>query len=97
LRQWHPTKNGKLVPEELSAFTNRRVWWKCAAAPDHEWLASIQPRSKRGVGCPFCAGSRASAANSLAARKPELAKEWDQKKNGKLRPSDVTEGANRKV
>ncbi|HLX87796.1 MAG TPA: zinc-ribbon domain-containing protein, partial [Acidimicrobiales bacterium] len=33
--QWHPTKNGSLVPDEVSSGSGRRAWWRCAAG--HEW------------------------------------------------------------
>lgn len=26
---WHPPKNGKLLPSEVTAKSNKRVWWHC--------------------------------------------------------------------
>src|SRR4051794_26529965 len=37
IAQWHPTKNGGFYPDEISYGSGRRVWWKCAKGPDHEW------------------------------------------------------------
>lgn len=49
--QWHPTKNGKLTPQEESPFSHKKVWWICSKG--HEWQAKISNRSN-GTGCPFC-------------------------------------------
>ncbi|MFJ7851150.1 zinc-ribbon domain-containing protein [Peribacillus sp. NPDC097206] len=35
--------------------------------------------------------------NCLANKSPELAKQWNQNKNGNLTPKDVTTGSNKKV
>ena len=29
-QEWHPTKNTNIRIERLSAFSNVKVWWKCA-------------------------------------------------------------------
>ncbi len=50
--QWHPTKNGDLRPEDVSAGSGKKVWWKCPVADDHEWAATIANRAGRGSGCP---------------------------------------------
>ena len=46
---------------------------------------------------PICAGKQASTTNSLAALYPKVACQWDKKKNGKLKASDVTPGSGRIV
>ena len=51
--QWHPTRNGNLRPETISAGTHRKFWWKCPVGPDHEWRTSAKAR-KAGSRCPFC-------------------------------------------
>jgi len=50
-KQWHPTKNGELKPNDVSYGSNIRVWWICEKG--HEWDAMVKTRS-RGIGCPFC-------------------------------------------
>ena len=50
--EWHPTKNGELLPSQVLPNSNQKVWWKCKKG--HEWKAVIQHRNK-GVGCPYCA------------------------------------------
>ena len=84
--QWHPTKNGDLTPADVTAGSNKEVWWICPEGPDHEWPASTVRRTQRGDACPFCAGRRVSATNSLEALYPEIAAEWHRTKNGDLTP-----------
>ena len=53
--QWHPTLNGALTPDMVTAGSSRKVWWQC---PDgHVWKAVISSRTgKLKCGCPVCAG-----------------------------------------
>jgi hypothetical protein len=92
--QWHPARNGALRSEDLSYGSGRRVWWKCAEGPDHEWEASPNNRTSGRSGCPFCAGRAASVTNSLA-RYPELVGQWHPVKNGDLKPERVVAGSSR--
>jgi hypothetical protein len=97
-RQWHPTRNGALSPRDVTTQTNRYVWWKCPRGSDHEWRCTVNSRSGRGGnGCPFCSGCRASRANNLAAVHPKAARYWHPKKNGVLKPTDVTPSTKRLV
>ncbi|MED4476190.1 zinc-ribbon domain-containing protein [Oceanobacillus caeni] len=50
--EWNYEKNGDLTPNDVTNGSNRKVWWICLYG--HEWKAAINPRSKRGVGCPEC-------------------------------------------
>lgn len=95
--QWHPTKNGSLLPEEVNAFHNGKKWWKCDAADDHEWEATVASRTDQGVGCPFCSGTVPSADYNLAVIEPAIAEQWHPTKNGTLTPYDVTPAADRRV
>ena len=52
-KEWHPTKNGDLLPEDVTYMSNKPAWWKCIDC-SHEWDASIGDRSQ-GNGCPECA------------------------------------------
>ena len=95
--QWHPDKNGDLTSDSLRPGSNKKVWWRCSVEDEHVWKTSVAHRSRRGHGCPYCSGRRASKQNSLAAVFPDLAQEWHPAKNGKLTPDDVTAGSGRKV
>ena len=88
-RQWHPTKNGRLTPDDVVATSCKRVWWKCPRGPDHEWQTKVEDRTRKANGCPFCRGRRLSITNALARVAPEVAKQWHPTKNGKLTPETV--------
>ncbi len=94
--QWHPEKNGQLTPDQVIAGSNKKAWWICSTASDHEWKTSIAHRVN-GTGCPFCSSRKLSLTNSLAARYPEIAKEWHPTKNGSLKPDEVIAGIAKKV
>jgi len=95
--EWHPTRNAALDPGEVSYGSGRRVWWKCARGPDHEWRASPNNRTAGRTGCPYCAGREVSVTNSLATLRPDLAKQWHPRRNGKLVPEQIVAGAARSV
>ncbi|WP_161602188.1 zinc-ribbon domain-containing protein [Tautonia marina] len=94
--EWHPTRNGSLSSDHVTAGSNKKVWWRCSNDPSHEWPAVIRSRSQ-GSGCPICQGRQASPATSLRALHPELAAEWHPTRNGDLTPDDVVPGSGRKV
>ena len=93
-KQWHPTKNGDLTPSEVTAGSNKRVWWVCESG--HEWETVVADRSI-GRGCPYCSGRYATSENNLQVLNPELARQWHPVKNGNLAPSDVMAGSGKKV
>lgn len=101
-REWHPTKNGKLRPNDVVPGSAKRVFWRCRRDPSHVWRTTVNARTSGGGArgyrqCPFCAGRIASRSTSLAARVPDIAAEWHPKLNGRLTPHDVTPGMRRKV
>jgi hypothetical protein len=63
--QWHPTKNDSLTPHEVVAGCNKKVWWKCPVADDHEWEATVGHRIHMGSGCPYCNESQGEKAIAL--------------------------------
>lgn len=93
--QWHPTKNGRLSPRDVTARSGRKVWWVCPEG--HEWQATVASRSTGG-GCPICSGKKVlKGYNDLATAAPELASQWHPVKNGALGPDGVTKGSGKKV
>ncbi len=96
VKEWHPTKNGKLTPHDVTPFSDMVVWWKCSKGDDHEWQAAVKTRSK-GHGCGVCASRVVVKSNCLATLNPELAKEWHPTKNGNLTTSDVIPGSYKKA
>ncbi|MBR4868719.1 MAG: zinc-ribbon domain-containing protein [Clostridia bacterium] len=51
-KDWHPTKNGALLPNQVLVGTDKKVWWQCRKG--HEWYASIVSRHRTRCGCPQC-------------------------------------------
>ena len=94
-KEWHPEKNGKLKPTNITPGSNQKVWWKCSKG--HEWQATISSRNS-GVGCPICSNRKVLIGfNDLTTCCPELAKEWNYEKNGEVKPTMVTPGSDKKV
>lgn len=85
--EWHPSRNGSLHADMVTAGTNRKVWWMCASG--HEWESEIKSRS-RGIGCPFCEGRREPLTPGLVA-------EWHPTLNGSLTADRVRPGSTKKV
>ena len=52
-KEWHPTKNGELAPQDVVVGSNKKVWWQCERG--HEWRTSVSHRSN-GRRCPKCFG-----------------------------------------
>ena len=50
-KEWHPTLNGNLKPENISYGSEQKVWWLCPYG--HEYKTSPGIRSN-GCGCPIC-------------------------------------------
>ncbi len=105
-RQWHPTKNLPLTPNDVSPGSKKKAWWVCDKGHD-EWLALISNRTrKKPSGCPECGYKtvgikRIKAAlrrsGSLAEAHPDIARQWHPTKNLPLTPNDVSPGSNKKA
>lgn len=95
-KEWHPTKNGKLTPEDVHPGSAKKVWWKCLNGDDHEWKTVIYSRTG-GKGCPICVGRKVVNSNCLSTLNSKLSKEWHPSKNGKLTPKDVGINSGKRV
>jgi len=94
--EWHPKKNGDLTPYDVTAGSNKKVWWKCDKGDDHEWKTTVHDR-KIGRNCPICINQKTVSSNSLLSTHPELAKQWHPTKNGNLTPLGISAGSGKKV
>lgn len=95
-REWHPTRNENLTPDDVHPGSARKVWWKCPRGDDHEWQTVVYSRSN-GRGCPICAGRKVVKSTCLATVNPELAKQWHPTKNGSLTTYDIGPNSGRRV
>jgi hypothetical protein len=55
-KEWHPTKNGDLTPDDITYGSGKKVWWLCKSK--HEYQAVVYNRTGNNSGCPYCAGNR---------------------------------------
>ena len=95
-KEWHPTKNDPLLPNQVIAGSNKKVWWQCVHG--HEWEAHISFRTVKKTNCPYCVGQQiAIGFNDLATTDPVLASEWHPTKNLPLTPQQVTKGSQKNV
>ncbi len=53
-KEFHPSKNGNLTPETITAFSSRMIWWQCSKNPSHEFERKPLHRTRRKRSCPFC-------------------------------------------
>jgi len=92
--QWHPTRNGDLTPDQVSAGSNKKAWWRCEQG--HEWETAVSKRTTyNSTGCPICAGKKVlTGYNDLATVSPDIAKQWHPTRNGYLTPDQVLAGTN---
>ena len=94
--EWHPQLNGTLTPQDVTAGSNKKVWWQCPKGHDYE--AAIGERTPpRSRGCPYCAGKKVHPDNCLATLYPKIAAQWHPQLNGELTPQNVTAKSGQKV
>jgi hypothetical protein len=56
-KEWHPTKNGSLTPNDVTCGSNMMVWWKCKIG--HEGETRVYNRNNNQE-CPICSGGAVS-------------------------------------
>lgn len=94
--QWNYEKNGLLKPENVTPYSNKKVWWRCSLG--HEYQAVIASRTNDGNGCPYCSGRRVLPGfNDLGTRYPKVAAQWHKDLNGNLTPENVTCGSKKRI
>lgn len=89
--EWDFEKNGKHCPEDFTAASHKKIWWRCRDG--HSWKTAIYNRHY-GSGCPICAVSIDRhpvlvGVTDLASVYPFLVDEWDYERNNGLTPQDV--------
>lgn len=94
-RQWHPTKNGDLLPSDVREGHAKLVWWLCQDC-GREWQRSPGARVANGSGCRRCAARKVGVVRktpgpgeSLADTHPHLVPDWITDKNPGLSPTSV--------
>lgn len=91
---WHPTKNGPITPNQVTAGSHTKAWWLCREG--HSTFQEIRYRLKTKR-CPVCIGREViSGINDLATTHPELASEWNTSKNLEKQVDQVSFGSSGK-
>ncbi len=104
-KMWHPKKNGDLKSTEVTLKSEIRIWWYLPYDDpvkgthfDFEWESRICDVTDYKNSCPYLSGQAIwPGYNDLASNRPKVAKQWHPKKNGDLKPTDVTVSSNKKV
>lgn len=95
-QEWHPELNGGLEASQFTPGSYKVVWWRCPKG--HDYQMRIDNRCFLDRKCAVCANRQVQiGVNDLASFRPDLALEWDTKKNGNLLPTDVTYESTRKA
>ena len=95
VKEWNYDRNADLRPENFTANSGVKVWWKCKNG--HEWQARIANRNYE-QGCPYCASQKVlTGYNDLQTVNPILASEWNSEKNGNLLPKNFLPSSHKKV
>ena len=102
--QWHPTKNGTLLPSEITYASNKKYWWALSYDDpelghfEFEWEAKAVNRTLLGEGCPFIGNDKVWLGyNDLSSRYPSIAEEWHPTKNRKRAPDNTVYVSTKKV
>ena len=56
MEEWDYEKNAPLTPNNVTAGSKKKVWWKCLYC-GHEWQSRITNRN-HGTSCPKCFESK---------------------------------------
>ena len=92
---WDYTRNNPLTPDQVTAWTNQRVWWLCGKCGLSYNTAVSNRRSPDS--CPHCHGKRPIPGKTdFASIHPELLGEWDFEQNT-LPPAAYTYGSDKSV
>lgn len=88
-REWHPTLNRHLTPDNVKSISERSAWWQCSKNTAHTYCAPIRSRTDRNLGCPFCAESTVDKSKVFESVAPKLSAFWDLERNDNLSPANI--------
>ena len=88
LKEWHPSANGNLTPQNVIIAYPEKLWWICRES--HEWQATIKCRLKRND-CPICEKQAAKKKVDLSLDLPTVSKNNRKSKRFKTKTTAVIE------
>ncbi len=62
-KEWHPTKNGNITPDQISSETHDSYYWICSKC-GKEYKAMVKNRVRVGSGCKDC-GQKTTAKKQM--------------------------------
>lgn len=97
--RWDYEKNLGLTPENFTAGTKYKAWFKCKKC-GYSYYSHIRKQVK-GQSCPVCAkgGDAVSGINDLVTTRPDYIKVWNFELNNSIgvNPSKIKEGSVKKA
>jgi DNA-directed RNA polymerase subunit RPC12/RpoP len=91
---WDYEQNYPLTPDQVTAWSNEYVWWKCKKC-GQSYETAIANRESADS-CPYCRGKIPIVGKTdFAAVHPELLVEYAYEKNGSLTPQSVVAGSHK--
>lgn len=94
--QWDFEKNpDDFTPGSVSPGSHKKAWFVCEKG--HSWEASIKNRTKKGSGCPYCSGRRATDENNITVTFSEFAAAMDRYGEQKVTPTSLKETSRTKA
>ena len=94
-KQWHPTKNGALLPSNVPYGSSNKFWFLCEKGHSFDAkLYNVTGTNKRW--CPYCSNQKGGYGNSLLDKYPDIAKQWNYNLNEKG-PDAYVATSNKKV
>ncbi len=98
MQEWDYEANKDLDPIKLTIGSNKKAWWKSYLC-GHRWQTSISHRTREGRNsCPNCHyGHWSKGRKNLTQTNPDIVKDWDYTKNGKLTPDMFKPNSGHKV
>ena len=90
IKEWDFNDNKPLMPHNIGYRSGKTVSWICSKC-GYKWKAKVANRANGYSCCPHC--------NSISVTNPDIAKEWDYKRNTDLSfsPDTISIGSTKKV
>ena len=94
-KEWNYEKNSN-TPDNITVSSGKKYWFKCSRCGG-DYLALISNKTQNNASCPYCSNKKVLPGyNDFQTRFPNIAKEWDYKKNYPVLPNQILPGTHKK-
>ena len=90
-KQWHPTLNGDLTPNDITEHSMFKAWWSGEDGVPWQSVVAVRCRKEGGTNRPKYLA--VPGVNDLRTIRPDLAKEWNYDKNNDTDITSVIPGS----